>query len=128
MSPPVNSFQSHKPAPPTPSAPAPPTHQVSTPTPAGEVPESNEYLTPKRVANWNGSARDAVVQAAVSAQQAGDVLTLSVVFHEIIEATVDQQLGAAELGSLVRDIVASPSADDVDPISTFLDTLSSDTG
>jgi THO complex subunit 2 len=53
------------------------------------------------------------------------VLTLSVIFHEIIEATIDQQLAAAELGSIVRDIVASPSGDEMDPVSTFLDTLSS---
>jgi THO complex subunit 2 len=124
MSPPANSYQANKPAPSTPSTPA---HQNSqlTASPVKDVPESNEYLTPQRIANWNGSARDAVVQAASAAQRDGDVLTLSVVFHEIIEATIDQQLGAAELGSLVRDIVAAPSGDDVDPISTFLDTLSS---
>jgi THO complex subunit 2 len=124
MSPPANSFQSTKPAPATPSAPAPPNNPPSTSVPAKDVPESNEYLTPQRVANWNGSARDAVVQAALSAQRDGDVLTLSVVFHEIIEATIDRQLGAVELGSLIRDIVTSPSSDEVEPVSTFLDTLS----
>jgi THO complex subunit 2 len=125
MSPPANSYQSNRPAPTTPSTPAPQSSQASISTPMKDVPESNEYLTPQRIASWNGSARDAVIQAALSAQRDGDVLTLSVVFHEIIEATIDQQLGAAELGSLVRDIVAAPSGDDVDPISTFLDTLSS---
>jgi THO complex subunit 2 len=125
MSPPVNSFQSHKAAPHTPSAPAPPRAQSPTPNTERKVPESNEHLTPQRVANWNSSARDAVVQAALAAQREGDVLTLSVVFHEIIEATIDQQLRASELGSVVRDIVASPSGDDVDPVSIFLDTLSS---
>lgn len=133
MSPPANSFQTPKPAPAPPPAQAPAT--PSTPTsqstqapaskPARDVPESNEYLTPQRVANWNTSARDAVVQAALSAQRESDVLTLSVIFHEIIEATIDRQLGAAELGALVRDIVAAPSSDDVDAVSTFLDTLSS---
>ena len=125
MSPPANSFQSSRPAPPTPSAPAPPSNQPAPPTPTRDVPESNEYLTPHRVAHWNGEARSAVVQAALSAQRDGDILTLSVVFHEIIEAAMDRQMGAGELGSMVRDIVAAPSADDVDPVSTFLDTLSS---
>jgi THO complex subunit 2 len=124
MSAPANSYQSNKPAPSTPSTPAQQSSQPA-PTSAKDVPESNEYLTPQRIASWNGSARDTVVQAASAAQRDGDILTLSVVFHEIIEATIDQQLGAAELGSLVRDIVAAPSGDDVDPISTFLDTLSS---
>jgi THO complex subunit 2 len=128
MSPPANSFQSNKPAPATPVAPTTPRTRPSTPAPAAptrDVPESNEYLTPERVAKWNGAARDAVVQAALSAQRDSDVLTLSVIFHEIIEAAIDQQLGAADLGSLVRDIVTAPAGEEVDPVSTFLDTLSS---
>lgn len=131
MSPPANSFQSTKAAPApaaapaTPSTPALQSKQAPANKPARDVPESNEYLTPQRVANWNAKARDSVVQAAVDAQRESDILTLSVIFHEIIEATVDRQLGAAELGSLVRDIVAAPSSDDVDSVSTFLDTLSS---
>ncbi|KAH7378483.1 transcription factor/nuclear export subunit protein 2-domain-containing protein [Phaeosphaeria sp. MPI-PUGE-AT-0046c] len=131
MSPPANSFQSNKAAPASAQAPATPSTptsqstQPSAPNPARDVPESNEYLTPQRLANWNASARDAVIHAALSAQRDGNVLTLSVIFHEIIEATIDRQLGAPELGSLVRDIVAAPSSDDVDAVSTFLDTLSS---
>lgn len=125
MSPPANSFQMSRPAPPTPSAPAPSNSQSATPTPTRDVPESNEYLTPQRIASWNGEARDAVLQAALSAQRDGDVLTLSVVFHEIIEAAMDRQLGAGELGSMVRDIVAAPASEDMDSVSTFLDTLSS---
>jgi THO complex subunit 2 len=66
-----------------------------------------------------------VVKAAVSAQGAGDGLTLAVVFHEIIEASMEQLLGAEELGSIVRDIIAAPADELVDPASTFLDTLSS---
>jgi THO complex subunit 2 len=66
-----------------------------------------------------------VVTAAVAAQGAGHVLTLSVIFTEIIEAATDQLLDAAELGSIVRDITSAPADDHVDPVSTFLDTLSS---
>jgi THO complex subunit 2 len=110
----------------TPSTPAPPKEPVSLPAAATrEVPDSNEYLTPQRIAKWNNETRDAVVQAAATALREGDVLTLSVVFHEIIEAAIDRFLSSNELGSLVRDIVAAPPNESVDPVSTFLDTLSS---
>lgn len=131
MSPPTNAFQPNRPVQatqPVPAAPAPapaPVHQSPSPQITRLVPESNEYLTPARVANWNPEARDAVVQAAVSAQRDGDMLILSVVFHEIIEASMDNSLEALELGSMVRDIVAAAPDELVDPVSTFLDTLSS---
>jgi THO complex subunit 2 len=61
----------------------------------------------------------------LSAQREGDSLTLSVIFHEIIEAAINHNLDDSILGAVVRDIVASPSSNDVDATSTFLDTLSS---
>lgn len=125
MSPPANAFQANKPAQAIPSTAAPSHDQPSIPPPTRQVPESNEYLTSERVKRWNGQARDAVVQAALSAAQEGDILTLSVIFHEIIEAAIDYSMGPGELGSIVRDIVAAPSGDDIDPVATFLDTLSS---
>ncbi|USP78541.1 hypothetical protein yc1106_05815 [Curvularia clavata] len=110
--------------PPPPPMPVPAPVQAPRPTTPRPVPASNEYLTPDRVASWNSEARDAVVQAALSAQRDGDALTLSVIFHEIIEASMDQLLDAGELGSMVRDIVSAPT-DDIDSVSSFLDTLSS---
>lgn len=128
MSPSTNTFTPTRPPQATPSAPAPPPPppaQPSMPSTPRQVSESNEYLTPDRVARWNGEARDAVVQAALSAQRNGDVLTLSVIFHEIIEASMDNVVDVGELGSVVRDIVSAPTDDEVDSVSTFLDTLSS---
>jgi THO complex subunit 2 len=131
MSPPANTFPLTRPSQATPStpaqapAPAPAHSQPSTPSTPREVPESNDYLTPDRVAHWNGEARDAVVKAAVAAQAAGEALTLSVIFSEIIEASMDQLLDAGELGSMVRDITSAPADEQLDPVSTFLDTLSS---
>jgi THO complex subunit 2 len=125
MSPPANAFQSNKPAQATPSNAAPSNNQPSIPAPSRQVPESNEYLTPERVKRWNGQARDAVVQAALSATREGDILTLSIIFHEIIQAAMEFSMGPGELGSIVRDIIAAPSGDEVDPVATFLDTLSS---
>ncbi|KAF2854260.1 hypothetical protein T440DRAFT_514987 [Plenodomus tracheiphilus IPT5] len=124
MGAPTNPFQPGRQAQAAPSAPAS-AERPSTPSALRDVPESNEFLTPERVAHWNTDARNAVVQAAVTAQRNGDALTLAVVFHEIIEASMDQLLGAGELGSLVRDIVAAPAHDSIDTVSTFLDTLSS---
>jgi THO complex subunit 2 len=122
-----NTFTPARPPQPTPSTPAPPSAPAQPPRPSTprQVPESNEFLTPDRVAQWNAEARDAVVQAALSAQREGNVLTLSVIFHEIIEASMGHLLDAAELGSIVRDIVSAPTDDEIDPVSTFLDTLSS---
>lgn len=128
---PVASAPPPPPPPPRPtpaavSTPAPPKEFVSVPAaPTREVPASNEYLTPQRVARWNNEARQAVIEAALAAQRGGDAFTLSIVFHEIIEASLYRQLSSDELGSLIRDIVTSPSDASVDPVSTFLDTLSS---
>ena len=115
-----------RPAQTAPSTPAPLKEPVSTSAaPTRQVPESNEYLTPQRIAKWNNEARQAVIGAALAAQREGNGFTLSVIFHEIIEASMDRQLSSGELGSLVRDIVAAPPNESVDPVSTFLDTLSS---
>ncbi|KAJ4988718.1 THO complex subunit 2 [Stagonosporopsis vannaccii] len=115
-----------RPAPTAAPTPVPPKELVSTPSaPTREVPASNEYLTPHRVAKWNNETRQAVIEAALAAQRGGDAFTLSIIFHEIIEASVYCQLSSSELGSLVRDIVTAPSDASVDPVSTFLDTLSS---
>ncbi|CAO2649363.1 Nn.00g067480.m01.CDS01 [Neocucurbitaria sp. VM-36] len=126
MSPPTNTFQASRPAQVTPSTtPVRPIESPLIPSTPREVPESNEYLTPERVAHWTVDARDAVVQAAVSAQREGDVLTMAVIFHEIIEAAMERLMDSGVLGSIVRDIVAAPAHELVDPVSTFLDTLSS---
>ncbi len=125
MSPPTNNFPTNRQTPATPSNPAPFVEQPAAASTIKEAPESNEYLTPERVAHWGAGARDAVVQAALSAQREGDALTLSVIFHEIIQAALDDLMDSAILGSIVRDIVAAPVHETVDPVSTFLDTLSS---
>ncbi|KAJ4366896.1 THO2 plays a role in transcriptional elongation [Neocucurbitaria cava] len=127
MSPPASTFQTSRPAQAAPSTPTPvrPTESPSIASTPREVPGSNEYLTPERVAHWTADARDAVVQAAVSAQRDGDMLTLAVVFHEIIEAAMYGMMDSAVLGPMVRDIVAAPADELADPVSIFLDTMSS---
>lgn len=127
MPPPVTTPQAAaRPPPPTPSQPQPsPKEPVFKAAPDSEVPESNEYLTPTRVANWNADVRNAVVQAAVTAQQAGDGFVLNTVFFEIIQAAGEKLMSPKELGSIVRGIVTAPSDELVDPVTNFLDCISS---
>ncbi|KAL5379958.1 hypothetical protein PMIN04_011064 [Paraphaeosphaeria minitans] len=127
MQPPANIPQqtAPRPAPATPSrSPAPPKEPPFKPASRG-VPESNEYLTPERVLQWNAAARSAVVQAAMTAQQAGDGFNLNMVFFEIIHAAGEGLMSPAELGSVVRDIVTAPTDDLIDPVVHFLDCISS---
>ncbi|KAJ4303092.1 THO2 plays a role in transcriptional elongation [Kalmusia sp. IMI 367209] len=124
MSPPANTHQPSRPAPPTPSSPALPKEPVVQPSPR-EAPETNDYLTPARVHNWNAEARNAVVQAAITAQRDGDIFNLNIAFLEIIHASMESLMEPAELGSIVRDIVAAPADELVDPVSCFLDCLNS---
>ncbi|KAL1608376.1 THO2 plays a role in transcriptional elongation [Paraconiothyrium brasiliense] len=126
MAPPTYTHQvAPRPAPATPSqTPAPPKEPPFKPS-GRDVPESNEHLTPERVARWNADARNAVIQAAVTAQQAGDGFNLNIVFFEIIHAAGEGLMSPAELGSVVRDIVTAPTDDLIDPIVYFLDCISS---
>lgn len=127
MPPPANTPTAPRPAPATPSQPAAPPKELPFKPSQRRVPESNEYLTPERVANWNAEARNAVVQAAMAAQQAGDGFNLNIVFLEIIRAVGEQIMSPVELGSVVRDIVTSKTDELIDPVVLFLDCVSSHT-
>ncbi|KAF2463724.1 uncharacterized protein BDR25DRAFT_106691 [Lindgomyces ingoldianus] len=126
MSPPAMvppSTKSH-PAHPT-SAQALPSNDSSSDLPdSPSAPKFNLYLTPERVSSWSGAGRKAVVEDGVAAQAQGDMLTLSLLFEELVQACVDQTLAADALGSTVREILASPASDALDPASIFLDTAS----
>ncbi|CAI6333455.1 unnamed protein product [Periconia digitata] len=114
------------------SAPAPPVAQIQQqqgqaavkPKPDMDVIITYEYLTPERVQNWSAEEHNAVVQAAATAQAEGNILTAALVFHEIVESSVGNYMDQTILGTLVRDIVGSPSVDYIDPPALFLDTVS----
>lgn len=91
--------------------------------PAGG-PISNTYVTQERLDAWNTGGRDAVVESAAQAQAEGDLLTISLLFEEIVQATMDKSLDAVEIGSTVQKILAAPSSDVLDPVSLFIDTVS----
>lgn len=85
---------------------------------------ANEHVTQDRARSWkSGQGRSAVIAAGAAAQAAGDGLTLSVVFQELIQAVLDEVLAPEELGSAVKDILASPSSDALDPVQVFIDTF-----
>jgi THO complex subunit 2 len=52
------------------------------------------------------------------------MLSLSLLFDELVQAAIDQALGIEEAGSTAKDILAAPSSDSLDPVSLFLDTVS----
>ncbi|KAF2263915.1 hypothetical protein CC78DRAFT_544615 [Lojkania enalia] len=125
MSPPAvapPSVRTQQPA--TPSAPAPPAEQPS-PTVSSKVQVTNQYVTQQRVDAWAGMGRAAVVGAGTAAEAEGDMLTLSVIFEELVQACLDQTLGPDAIGLAVQEILAAPALDALDPISLFLETVSS---
>jgi len=123
MAPLTNTFQPTKPTPSTPSTPAPQREPPFQPS-SHEVPDTNDYLTPERVANWNTEARAAVIEAATRAQQDGEMTSLNMVYLEMIDAAAQQYMPPVEIGTMVRDIIASPTDRLVDPVSCFLDCTS----
>ncbi|KAH7122492.1 transcription factor/nuclear export subunit protein 2-domain-containing protein [Dendryphion nanum] len=115
------------PAPQTSSNPPPP--QISAPD-ASKIPAHNEYLRTDIVAAWKGDGRTKLVQEASERLVKGDWLQLSVVFDEFVHACIDHTVHGEELGHIVRDILASSGPGGMDPVSIFLDTVSTvtDTG
>lgn len=84
----------------------------------------NQYVTQQRAAAWS-QGRTAVVQEGTQAQTTGDMLTVALLFDELVQACLDQAMAPKELGTTVRDILAAPATNmDVDPVSLFLDTVS----
>ncbi|KAF2273825.1 uncharacterized protein EI97DRAFT_444632 [Westerdykella ornata] len=102
----------------------PSTPQSNVPAPTGQSPHSNQYVTQERVDTWSRQGRKAVIEVGAQAQAEGDMLTLSLVFEEIIQSAIDRVLDPVELGSTVQEILARPKSDALDPIPLFLETVS----
>jgi THO complex subunit 2 len=107
-----------------PSTPKTPVVQQNTMAGATKVCSANEYLTPARVEAWNGEGRSALVQDGIRAQADGDMFVLALLFDDLVQACIEHSLGAVEAGSVVRDILAASTSDEVDGVSLFLDTVS----
>lgn len=121
-------------------APLPPSRNTATaqtpePEPAKLASYYFEYITDDRIAVWADTGRKDVVEAAVQARNAEDVLTLGCLYQELLRSSVDGRLDANEAGTLVKEILkadgnasTSPDAmeDDFafDASSYFLDILS----
>jgi THO complex subunit 2 len=84
-----------------------------------------EILTEECVHNFQDSGRDAVMASAAEAFRNEDIMAISTVFQELINAALDNKLDPSIAGECVRQIIESaPSDSMVDPSSLFLDTLS----
>ncbi|KAF2176778.1 hypothetical protein K469DRAFT_698223 [Zopfia rhizophila CBS 207.26] len=127
MSPPVTLQSSAKPptTTPSPALASPATEPPATDSTSAQAPISNEYVTRERVTAWSGAGRKEVVEVGMNAKAEGDTLTLSVVFEELVQACLDEILEPDAVGSTVQDIVAIPPSSDMpDPVSLFLDSVS----
>ncbi|PVI07618.1 hypothetical protein DM02DRAFT_648667 [Periconia macrospinosa] len=100
---------------------------INKPAPNFDVVNTYEYLTSGRMQNWNAEAHNAVVQVAATAQADGDSFITASVFTEIVESSIGNYMDQHALGTLVRDIVNSPSVDYVDSPMLFLDCISTET-
>ncbi|KAH8802796.1 transcription factor/nuclear export subunit protein 2-domain-containing protein [Xylogone sp. PMI_703] len=144
-------------APPTPGQMSPPSRPPSavtpsTPVPAApstSVPVSNvvadepaftpstppapydyAFITEERVSAWEIRGRQEVVDAGKQALKDEDAMDLCSLFQELIRASLDGRIGAADGGSCIRDILGPNTGYDnqrtanFDPQTLFLDTLS----
>jgi len=117
-----------------------PSSATQTPTSTAEVsspglkldpaPFDYTFLTDNRMASWDDTGRQEVVQLGIQARQDEDPMDLASVFQELIRATLDGRLDPTDAGTCVKDILGLdlPSADGTlaafDPSTFFLDTLS----
>ncbi|KAF2012509.1 hypothetical protein BU24DRAFT_253260 [Aaosphaeria arxii CBS 175.79] len=139
MSPPATIPSANRPSSQTPTqtqAPAPSTPIKTTPNPPPQTqkpasPRSpnvsiyNEYLKQDLVTSWSSGGRSKLVKETSEQLGKGDWLQLSIAFEEIIQACVDRTIASDELGSVISEVLATPSPEEgIDPISIFLDTIS----
>ncbi|KAM5456227.1 THO2 plays a role in transcriptional elongation [Microsporum audouinii] len=85
-----------------------------------------EYVSNDGIANWFGAGRPAMVEIGTKARTAGDFLTLSSVFQELVQLALEGRASPHDLGSTVRVIIGDTEniESTLDPRSIFLDTLS----
>jgi THO complex subunit 2 len=126
---------------PGPMSPPPrPSSATQTPTPTAELPSpvpkadpapfDYSFLTDDRIASWDSTSRQEVVQLGAQARQDEDPMDLASVFQELIRATLDGRLDPTDAGTCVKEILGpdTTTAEDTsaifDPSTFFLDTLS----
>ncbi|KAK7547173.1 tho2 protein [Phyllosticta citricarpa] len=83
-----------------------------------------QYLTDDHKNAWKTSGKKAVLDAAVQAQESGDILALSVIFQELVEAGIGGRIDPAEAGHVIKDLLAHAGDRAQDTASFFLDSLS----
>lgn len=113
---------------------------VQTPTPTADIPSpipkrdpapfDYEVLTEERLSTWANGGRQEVVEHGVSARADEDEVEIGSVLQELVRATLDGRLDAADAGLCVKEILGPDTAAEdgepsmFDPQTAFLDILS----
>ncbi|WPG97639.1 transcription factor/nuclear export subunit protein 2-domain-containing protein [Acrodontium crateriforme] len=85
------------------------------------APYSYDYLTDEVMLYWQKSGKQKILDTARSA----DEMTASILVQELIRASIDEKLDAAEAGSVVREMIADHAGTgDIDVQYLFLNTIS----
>ncbi|KAB5535240.1 transcription factor/nuclear export subunit protein 2-domain-containing protein [Coniochaeta sp. 2T2.1] len=101
-------------------------------TPTSPVQSSFDYavITSDRIARWSRNGREEVLQHGIQSRIDGDATEMAIVFQELFHSVVDLRLGGADAGTIVKEIVGPPDADNdgqapaFDTRTLFLDTVS----
>ncbi|KAK8221219.1 tho2 protein [Phyllosticta capitalensis] len=83
-----------------------------------------QYLTDEHRTAWKTSGRKAVLDAAVQAQESGDILALSVIFQELVEAGLGGRIDSTDAGQVVKELLSQAGDKAQDTASFFLDSVS----
>lgn len=121
------------------SPPARPSSATQTPNPTADLsspitklsPSAFDYafLTDERVSNGADGRRE-VVDAGIQSRKDEDTMDLATIFQELIRATLDGRIDAADAGSCVKEILGPDTAavdhstTAFDPQTFFIDTFS----
>ena len=93
---------------------------VQTPTPTADIPSpipkrdpapfDYEVLTEERLSTWANGGRQEVVEHGVSARADEDEVEIGSVLQELVRATLDGRLDAADAGLCVKEILGPDTA------------------
>ena len=93
-----------------------------------------EYVTEEKMAAWADHGRKEILDMGITARIAQDALTLGILYQELVRSGLDERIGAAEAGSIIKDIIMKdeenetsetmPEGIPFDASSLFLDCLS----
>ncbi|KAF2142994.1 uncharacterized protein K452DRAFT_226106 [Aplosporella prunicola CBS 121167] len=99
-------------------------HAPAPPAPKPSRPFHYQYVTDENKAAWRTTGRKAVVEFATKAQEAGDIMALSIVFQELLRAGLDSRIEVSDAGQVVKEVLAAAGDGASESASLFLDNVS----